>query len=192
MSASRRYARQQFSYLERVVVFCPWHAAESHEGTIGEYALVVDWRRRNQFSRSDACPELCYQVRCLGTDRVIWVTEEQLVKTGDELNSFGRISDAFEISFDDSPPRQAGRIAGSFRLPGECWKTFEFQRQPRRESLYEIRLPLPGSLRTTMSLHYHVFERSRLDRAYVKRRMRMLFGGNDWIEVNGPPPIQLG
>ncbi len=118
--------------------------------------------------------------------------EDRLEPTGEFDPEDAHRGRRHEISFDTGLEGDNSIVEGSYRVPGEFWQIFLFD----KEGEYGVSVPeLRHHFGTWQSgitgISFDVPREDVVDKAYIIRAFASVFGTDEWVEVRGPDSLIL-
>jgi hypothetical protein len=120
------------------------------------------------------------------------IEEDRLQATGEFDPEDVHRGRRFEISFDTGLQADERVVEGSYRVPGEFWQVFIFDKETvRGESIPELRHRFGEWASGITGVAFDVPREATLDKDYVFRAFSTVFGTEDWVEVRGPDSLLM-
>jgi hypothetical protein len=118
--------------------------------------------------------------------------EARLQATGEFDPEDAHLGRRFEISFDTGLEDDNSVVEGTYRIPGQFWQVFLFQKESSfGESISELR-PRSSVWESGMTgIEFDVPRGAVLDKEYIFRAFSSVFGTADWVEVRGPDSLLM-
>lgn len=118
--------------------------------------------------------------------------EDRLEPTGEFDPEDAHRGRRFEISFDTGLEPDERIVEGSYRVPGEFWQVFLFQKERVPGiSMTELRHQFGEWPSGITGIEFDVPSDAVLDKAYIFRAFASIFGTDEWVEVRGPDSLLL-
>jgi hypothetical protein len=118
--------------------------------------------------------------------------EDRLEPTGEFDAEGAHRARRYEISFDTGLDDDDLVVEGSFRVRGEFWQVFVFEKKKvRGESISELRHRFVDWESGISGVVFDVPSETTLDKHYIIRAFAIVFGTDDWVEVRGPDSLLL-
>ena len=154
-------------------------------GILAEHGVVI-WCSSCFVERSPArVTGWLYVVHFPQSDSYDSVEESRLVPTDENVPLASCLGHDIEISYDRDGAGPAA-IAGTFRIPGDFWNTFEFRSADVERLSYEITMPVRFFSQGVAKYNFDVPHTVLLDCQFIEEVMSSVFDAKSWRRACGP------
>jgi hypothetical protein len=118
--------------------------------------------------------------------------ESRLAATGEFDPEVAHRGRRHEISFDTGLEGDNSTVEGSYRIPGEFWQVFLFEKENAPgESVPELRHQFGAWASGMTGITFEVPREAVVDKGYIFRAFSSVFGTENWVEVRGPDSLLM-